>query len=281
MIHLRQQFVDPISLQNNVKEIQISVENLRLRSTPSNRSFLIASCMDINKPVFLECENEITKILDIKRTFLGNNVTRLSSPYKGGNIIEVIKKNFKVKIGDPLAIMSDLEGTKLEFFQVDDVSFNKIKLLRGKFDNLCNHYSIGAFVQNLSDQWTRYPFEDETIGMAATLKRPEAIAFIAEKGLEGIDITVQIPINVGCVKFYDVYIRTSPFSRIEPHWVPDAIDVDINLENITVTSCNGGFEAGGEELSPGNKYYVSVISKDESGSLDVNESISVLQQVIF
>lgn len=286
---LRQQYFDPNTGRQEIKEIHVDIEMWRSDSSGdvASRMFLKVEQdsrhHNPNEPttftrVLVDPEELITTGIDGKRTTKPISCMRSYLTVKcpqNSSTLEVFDNSvhgLNAKPGDVLVLLSDLDGTQQCCVLVEAADGNHISISKGTSGT----FFKGAFVQNLSNRWHK----NTPLGAKSQLSRPQPVSFYpTEANVQtGIELMIATPVVYGSLKAYDVYVRDKPFDEIKPHWMPDAEDINVDEEQVIVTTFNGGPEAGGEHLVAG-KYYLALISKDGFGRCNVNESVVHIRTV--
>jgi hypothetical protein len=181
--------------------------------------------------------DQISALLDAKRTYVpcGLKQSRLVKKWQSGHIqvLNAGPDGLDAKKGDPIAIMSDCDGRDLRFYIIENVNGNEISVVKTSDSPI---FYAGSFVQNLKNTWKTCKLPGEELGVAASLSTPESIPFIATPEESSIVVNITTPMNQGTVKVYDIYVRQERFTKIEPHWIPDAMDINIHTTDVTVTT---------------------------------------------
>jgi hypothetical protein len=287
ILRLKQQYIDPGNKRHTVREIGLILEELRLKdSLDSGTKFTITAWLENSElnAICFHTDEAIVALLDSKRTSppYGCNQTYLVEPYENGDTLHVHDSlNLDVRVGDPIVIMSDMNGTNRQNAIVENVNGHTLTVSRGKLGDFSFRYKVGAIVQNLSNQWKKYPLEDGQLGIKSFLKKPQEIPFEARFNGDKIQIIMEKPMNfgIGTIVACDVYVRERVFQYVEPHWIPDMEDVSPQIESINVSTHGGGEKSGGGLLERGKTYYVSVVTKDRLGRVNVNESESIAKPI--
>ena len=286
---IRQQFIDPVSAQRQVRELSIEIESVRPDETNELGSVIYMKAIPVPvqphlqhdtpnfTPIFVCPEELLSIIIDGKRTHtpLGCHRTRLTQELKDHwhlYVEDTTRSGLDAKIGDPVVVLSNLtENNKRIYGLVSEVhSDQHVELTVSNKD--CPCFLKGAFVQNLANQWTK---SLGIVGAKSQLSRaPHPTFAVSRQNPNSVRVIIQIPLdNSNQLQYYDVYVRSTPFTQIEPHWVPDVQDITVESAELTVDTFNGGPDAGGGMLNEKQqKLFAVVISKDRLGHNNVNES---------
>lgn len=263
---IRQNFINPANGKESIKDIDVKIEEMRcvINGKPIIDSRIIAF-VDGSISSSVSPYDNINALLDAKRTFVPSDCyqTYLAKKIET-NLIEVESViDLHAKVGHPVAIMNNAQGSIVQFFIIEEISDNKIKINKDPSEV----FYAGAIVQNLSTRfWT-----NKEIGAVAKLSRPEPIPFQIKQDNNKLFIEPSLPINPFSITCYDIYVRNKPIKNIELHWVADGADISLEENLICIETYNGGEEASGGDLKPGT-YYVTLITKDKPGKINVNES---------
>jgi len=280
---IRQQYIDPNEGEYRTREIQIDVEMVR-PDTMSQMNALVLMRADpvppphnvtlpSFPPVTANPEEVLGVLLDGKRT------TNPPGCFRGRLIEECESYTYLLSStqpldlheGDPVVVMNHLKKGNDKLYGLVK-EFDETSLTIDSSQEPI-HFFKGAFVQNLASRWHR---ASSTVGAKTQLKRPSTPTFRGRLASDGnlVEITISVPLNMGTLHCYDVYVRDHQFNELEGHWLPDKADVPHNVDRISVESYNGGPEAGGGvigEDSPRTLVCV-VVAKDKNGQKDVFES---------
>ena len=285
---LRQQFTDPSTGELRAREINLDVEVVRADDAYDMSSTIQLRAEPVpthnqNIPDFAPvaiCPTEaLAALLDGNRTTNPPRCqrTRLSQKPQGLTFFVDNIGALDIDIGHPVVVVDSFElGNTKIYGIVKEINGHAITL----YDNgqHCQFYK-GALIQNLANRWVSGSKID---GVKAQLKRPLAPTFRAKRTTQGIEFLFVVPLNTGVAKYYDVYIRNHSFgNRIGDHWVPDAVDVPIEVDRKTITTYNGGPEAGGGTITDTtlSKLTCVAITKTGVGLTNVYESICSPQTV--
>lgn len=275
---LRQQYTDPDTGVFRVRDVHIDttiIRNENALKVGSDVHLTIEPTVILNKPEFhknfdtvFSCPDDVLfEMLDGKRTYVPHNcqISRLLEPNNGFNF--KLESSIVASIGDPICVYSDFNYTNVVYGIIESINDNNIKII--SLQSVPN-FIQGAFLENLANRQYK---GCNVIGAKSQLGRPPAFSIVKlEKEKNSIKFTMNLPMNRGIVKFYDVYVRTNEFNFIEPHWVPDKTNVSVEQINFSVNSYGGGSQAGGGPLEQDKKYFVAVICKDREGFVGANES---------
>jgi len=277
---IRQQYVDPLRGNHSVRDINIDIENVRPNNSPnaSTKFYLKAEAWghDQVHTVYVDPDELVSWLIDGKRTSAPSSCRRtyLVKPFEDDDHIEVHDagpKGLDANIGDPIAFLNNLDGAPPEYSLITKATGNTIHIAsRPK----CKYFK-GAFIENLADRWHR---QTVLLGAKSQLQRPQAVPFIAKSSGQKINVLISTPMNLATIVAYDFYARKEPFVQIKPHWIPDKQDIGAKQEEFCVETFGGGKPAGGDLLAAGT-YYVALISKDNLGRVNVNESECFYQEV--
>lgn len=268
---LRQTFRDPSNNRVYIKEIELRLEDVRLPGETHPRIRILGFCNELSS--LAEPVEQVGIILDSKRTYVPNNVfqTRLASYYKN-NVMEVYDAAaLNAKPGDPLVVM---KGNDKFYVFVKQVDENKLGVMATKDFEA----PAGSVIQNLSNRHWQGTNE---VGIVAKMTMPDKLSFAVSTVRDGIVVMVTSPLNSSNVSGYDVYVRDHKFDKVGADWWPDAMDVSFDHDQYLVNTYNGGRVAGGGDLSPGECYYVTAISKEGKGFNNVNESSPSVEKIMF
>lgn len=277
-IIFKQQYTHSLSGSKFSRDIKLDIDNIILENINSMTPKVLLSLIWWNNydpvahpdsrftPVYADPGELLFNLLDAKRTTNPLNCIRtyLTDKAEKNNNFIYIHNNEEFNIGDPIVILNNLNGSQKTYAIITEINENKITLS----SNLPYTFYVGAFVQNLANRWHK----EVNIGARSQINRPYGIGILTETHNDFIEVGIHTPINLGVIQYYDIYVRNQKFSKIEAHWIPDVIDIPAQCEdNIKVFTYNGGESAGGGKLKKGN-YYITLISKDNSGRVNVNES---------
>lgn len=266
---IRQPFIDSSGKQH-IKEVKITLEEIRSPGLPATQPALVATC-DGHIATCSPLE-EIAAIMDSRRNYVpfGRHQTKLASRFDGGvfNVKDATKSGLDAKIGDPLAVMTSADGKDIGFYLVGGVDGNRVMVTGTN-----RRYLAGSIIQNLRSRW----WAPGQIGVCTAVCRPDALPFMATPEGTAILVSITVPMNRGNIAAYDIYLRTKTFKQIEEHWVPDCENTDIDQDQILVSSCDGGVEAGGCLIQTDATYYLTVVSKDDTG----NESAVKFVETVY
>jgi hypothetical protein len=284
---VRQQYLDPQDGEYRTREIILDVEIVRPDEASDSSSTLqlradpvIAhhqSHLPNFAPIAISPLEALGVLLDGKRTSNPPRCwrTRLSEPSSNLTFVVDGVKLLHLSVGDPVVVLESLDNhSKRMFGIVKEIDGDAITL----YDNDQKQQSFykGALVQNLANRWVPdYQIE----GAKTQLKRPTLPTFRAKRTNQAVEVMFSVPLVRGVTKFYDVYVRNHSFDKIEPHWIPDLVDIPLETDRVTIETYNGGPEAGGGTFADKqpNKLVCVVIAKAGSGFVDVNESGCVPQ----
>jgi hypothetical protein len=281
MFRIMQRYTDPITRTIKKKDITLSLEERRMENavTIMTEPALIAYTSDREgeDAVYLNPDEYLMHLMDAKRTSspLGCHQTYLTEVHNNNTYVKVFDAvKLEVFAGCPIAIMDNMDGLNIDYAIITEIKDNSLSLS----NKLKFEYKVGAVVQNLSNRWWKYPLKKDFVGIKSGCCRPSPIHFYVRYADNEISIMINDIPNRGTMVAYDVYIRSHPFSYIEPHWIPDAMDMSIETTDIKISTYGGGKDCGGGLLS-GDKYYVATVSKDKKGRVDVNESLPTIEVV--
>ena len=165
--------------------------------------------------------------------------------------------------GDPVAILES--SRKVTFGLVTEATEASIVVQFAKDVEV----RAGAIVQNLRN---RLFMPGGQIGITSRMCQPDGLGLVSHTSRDGVLVMVTPPLNPGRVDCFDIYARDKPFDAIDPFWWPDSFDNNIRVDQVQITTFNGGPTAGGGVMKPGKTYWITAIAKDRKGFCNVNES---------
>lgn len=269
-----QQYVDPATGKKLIKEINIAMQDFRLDTSNevSIKPYIAVYVENFGEMLYVDPAPVLQPLIDASRTNCPRNCYQTylvdmidaSSDY----IWTHSNDNLNAKIGDPVAIMDDLDGTNISYHIISNLDKDWIQLT----GSVGRNYFKGAFIQNLSNRWWGQQLGKNEVGIKTKMEMIEKPFFkaIFKDGL--LKIAVQAMIGKTSAKFYDVYVRKNSFSCIQPHWIPDVEDQDVSKNMCQCNTYSGGEKCGGGILDNKETYYVAVVYKDIRGRVGVRES---------
>lgn len=235
---IKQPYIDNVG-KRQMKNIEITLDEMCLAESATNQPALVAK---VDSHIIVKDISDIVlELLDAKRTFGLRQSIVVSCNGWNINVLDI--DVLKVKIGDPIAII----GSRISYTIVSGISGNVISVV-----NEVPIFDKGAIIRNLACKY------EVKMGARSLLMKPEPIPFVVIREPEVIRVLISLPINLGSIKYYDVYVRKTKFYDIKPWWSPDIADVDIFMDEVIIPSK--------EEC------YVGVVVKDKLGMVNINES---------
>jgi len=288
---LRQQYIDPIRKTPEIRDIHIDITMIRPAGSksPSPQYYIIVEQAGHVRgvapftPVFYDVGELIQFLLDATTNspMPGCHRTRLTEPSDGLKLMlqDVGPKGLNARIGDPIAILSDLEEDPafIQYGIVQVIDGNNIQI---QSNTPTPKFVAGAFVQNLSNRWHR---KHNLIGPRAKLTCPAQPTCTTRTKDGELFLLLSKPMNEGLVEFVDCYARTSPFDEILPHWIPDIADGNAQNSKHILKSYNGGVLAGGglvSDLAPDTTLYFGIVGKDQPGEYANRSAVKWAQHTI-
>lgn len=282
---IRQQFIDPLDGIFKIKDMQLEVDLVRpdnslqvepivtLRLDPAVNHNQKKN--DFNTVTVDPCES-LSVLLDGKRTSPPLYCLRSRLIKQSHNFFTVDNiSHLKLRVGDPIVVLSSLdESSTKKYAIVKSINENTIEIWEAGDDVV---FHKGSIVQNLANRWHK---EHGIVGAKSQLKAPAPTTFVAKRKPEMITVAISPPLNLGTIKYYDIFVRSTPFSKLPLHWVADYEDVEAHTTQVNISTYNGGPESGGGMIKDyDSRLYVAVVSKDTAGNFDVNESTPKCQLV--
>jgi hypothetical protein len=275
---IHQQYIDPSEGQYRTRGIQIDVEIVRpddmsqmnaivqLRADPVHHPHLAEFL-----PVFVNPVESLGILLDGKRTTNppGCLQTRLAEESESDTFIVDDIRALDLCLGDPVVVMDHLKEGNTRRYGLVEVFGDGTLTIQSTQEPV--HFFKGAFIQNLANRWHE---KSNVVGAKSQLKRPGTSTFRSKFTGKGVELIISVPLNIGTLCCYDVYVRNHPFNDIEAHWVPDVSDLPNNADRVTVESYNGGHDAGGGVIADDQPSVLvcAVVGKDKRGHYNVHES---------
>ena len=229
-------------------------------------------------PVTICPTESLAILLDGKRTTNPPNCwrTRLSRKSNGLSFLVDNIKILHLSLGDPVVVSDTIEEDNTRLYGiVKEIAGDLVTL----HDNGQSHqFYQGAFIQNLTNRWSP---EHKIEGATSQIKRPSAPTFRAKRTEHGVDVVFSVPLNPGVTKYYDVYVRNQLFNNIGAHWIPDAANITVDVDRKSITTYNGGAEAGGGTISHTAlpRLACAVIAKTSAGFVNIYESDCLPQEI--
>jgi hypothetical protein len=266
---VRQNYINPFNGKKNIRDIRIDFEEVR--GSNAIEMNLIAFCDDLM--VSTNPQTEVFTLLDNKRTFVPPTILQsyLTDRIESRMEIACIE-TLKVHINDPMVIMNNY-GEDIQYFIVGGIEGNIIT----PYPTIdLSKYNTGSIIQNLSNRWW---FKPNEMGITSKLSQPEPLPFLTHIENNCVVFNVTTPLNINAIKCYDIYVRSQKFSQLEPHWIPDAYNIDIYESKVTISTYGGGEKAGGGILYSGD-FFATVIAKDSATRINTNESSCIFTETI-
>ena len=114
-------------------------------------------------------------------------------------------------------------------------------------------------------------------GIVEQLERPTPVVIaVADGGGDTVDVTVT-PNDEDGALYFDVYVRSAVFTRIDPAWEPDLADQTSVAAALNLSTFNGGGDfvpdGSGGVLTSALPVWVGVVVKKTAGQTDIVESV--------
>lgn len=176
--------------------------------------------------------------------------------------------------GDPIAVFNSEGGTP-EYRLVSGTPAANVITMNAALSS--GPYYEGAYVVNLSGlEFAAGRGYNRRQGVRAQLEAPSPVTIsVADAAANTIDVTIT-PNDEDTAVYFDIYIRSAAFTRIEPNWRPDVINVSSVASASNANTFGGGADCvpdgSGGSLVTLTSYWVAVVAKDASGLHDVRES---------
>lgn len=274
-----QQYVDPTTGKKLIKEINIAIQDFRLDSSSeiSSKPYIAVHVDNFGEMLYVDPAPVLQPLIDASRTNSPRNCfqTYLTDYIDASCDFLIVHSSSNFKTGDPIAVIGDLNGTNISYHIISYIDGNCVRLN----NSIGSIYHAGAFVQNLANRWWGHQLGKNQVGIKTRMEMMEKPFFKTMFKDGEIKLILQTMIGKNPVKFYDVYVRDHSYSVIEPHWMPDVVDMEIEKNTCSALTFNGGKKCGGDKLKIDSVYYVSVVCKDSYGRVNVRESAISVEKV--
>jgi len=231
------------------------------------RKACIIASTSLAPGVAIDVEDAFQNALNGKKHdgYYGHAVTRLSAKEAAAQTVLSVESETGFAAGDPVAIFNVIGDTP-EYHLVASFASGTITL---DGSGLAGAMYEGAWLVNLADclvtEARGYNYQQ---GMIAALSAPDSITDLDIEDGSGdtVNATFTIP-SQDKAAYIDIYARATPFTRIDPSWIPDVEDA--TASNANVTSFGGGADCvpdgAGAVLAASGTYYFAAVVKTGSG----------------